>query len=193
MAKQAREVERNPLARLTGAIYLAYFVTAFGTMSIESHAPEAVGKTGNVVGYALYAIVTVLLYYLFKPVDKRLSLVAALLSLAGCVRGVIGALHLPTYHVSPLMFFGPYCVLLGILILGSKFLPHILGVLMVLAGVGWLSYLIPPFSAHIVTGVEVLGVLAEGLLMLWLLAMGVNVQKWQKQARAQSKAQRDTD
>jgi hypothetical protein len=31
-------------------------------------------------------------------------------------------------------------------------------------------------------------VAAEGLLMLWLLVMGVNVQKWQKQARAAAKA-----
>jgi hypothetical protein len=38
------------------------------------------------------------------------------------------------------------------------------------------------------TGIEILGVAAEGLLMLWLLAMGVNVQKWQKQARAAAKA-----
>ncbi|HEY5212881.1 MAG TPA: DUF4386 family protein [Acidobacteriaceae bacterium] len=188
MAKQAREVERSPMARLTGAVYLAYFVTAFGTMTIQSHAPEIVGKTGNVLAHVLYAIVTLLLYRLFKPVDRKLSLVAALLSLAGCVRGVLGALHFPTYHVSPLFFFGPYCVLLGILILGSKFLPHFLGVLMVLAGVGWLAYLIPPFATHIVTGVEVLGVLAEGSLMLWLLAMGVNVRKWQKQARMQDKA-----
>jgi|GEM_PF-1356006 len=188
MAKQAREVERSPMARLTGAVYLAYFVTAFGTMTIQSHAPEIVGKTGNVLAHVLYAIVTLLLYGLFKPVDRKLSLVAALLSLAGCVRGVLGALHFPTYHVSPLFFFGPYCVLLGILILGSKFLPHFLGVLMVLAGVGWLAYLIPPFATHIVTGVEVLGVLAEGSLMLWLLAMGVNVRKWQKQARMQDKA-----
>jgi hypothetical protein len=38
------------------------------------------------------------------------------------------------------------------------------------------------------TGIEILGVAAEGLLMLWLLAMGVNVQKWRKQARMQDKA-----
>jgi hypothetical protein len=38
------------------------------------------------------------------------------------------------------------------------------------------------------TGIEVLGVAAEGSLMLWLLAMGVNVQKWRKQASAAAKA-----
>jgi hypothetical protein len=193
MAKQASEVERSPLARLTGAVYLAYFATTIITTIVQSHIPKAAGEAGNLLTYVLYAITTLLFFNLFKPVDRKLSLVAMLLSLAGCVRGVLGALHFPTYHVSPLFFFGPYCVLLGILILGSKFMPHILGALMVLAGLGWLLFLIPAVAKHFGAGIEVLGVAAEGLLMLWLLAMGVNVQKWQKQARAQSKAQRDTD
>lgn len=183
MTKRTREADRSPWARLTGFVYLTYFLTAFGAAFFENRGLAAIGELGNVMGYLLYATVTLLLYDLFKPVDKRLSLVAALMSFAGCVRGVVGALHLPTYHVDALFFFGPYCVLIGILILGSKFLPHVLGTLMVLAGLGWLLYLIPAFGKHIVTGVEVLGVAAEGLLMLWLLIKGVNVQKWQKQAR----------
>jgi hypothetical protein len=90
--------------------------------------------------------------------------------------------------MNALFFFGPYCVLLAILMLGSRFLPRILGALMVLAGLGWLAFLIPQVAKRIGTGIEVLGVAAEGLLMLWLLVMGVNVQKWQKQARAAAKA-----
>ena len=192
MAKQAREVERSPLARLTGALYLAYFATTIITTIVQSHIPKAIGTAGNLLAFVLYAITSLLFYNLFKPVDKRLSLVAALVSLAGCVVGTLDVFHLPTYHVKALYFFGPYCLLLGILILGSKFLPHILGALMVLAGLGWLLFLIPAVAKHYGTGIEVLGVAAEGVLMVWLLAMGVNVQKWQKQARAAEKAQRDT-
>jgi hypothetical protein len=59
---------------------------------------------------------------------------------------------------------------------------------MVLAGLGWLLFLVPQIAKRMGTGIEVLGVAAEGSLMLWLLAMGVNVQKWQKQARMQDKA-----
>jgi hypothetical protein len=188
MAKQAREVERSPLARLTGALYLAYFATTIITTIVESHIPKAIGTAGNLLAYVLYAITSLLFYNLFKPVDRRLSLVAALVSLAGCVVGSLGLFNLPAYHINVLYFFGPYCLLLGILILGSKFLPRILGALMVLAGLGWLLFLIPAVAKHIGTGIEALGVLAEGLLMLWLVAMGVNVQKWQKQARAQEKA-----
>jgi hypothetical protein len=90
--------------------------------------------------------------------------------------------------VNALVFFGPYCLLLGILMLGSTFLPRILGVLMVLAGLGWLLFLVPQVAKRMGTGIEVLGVAAEGSLMLWLLAMGVNVQKWRKQASAAAKA-----
>jgi hypothetical protein len=190
MAKQGREVERSPLARLTGAVYLAYFATTIITTIVQSHISKAAGEAGNLLAYILYAITTLLFYNLFKPVDRRLSLVAALVSLAGCLVGSIDIFHLPTYHLKALFFFAPYCLLLGILILGSKFLPQILGALMVLAGLGWLLFLIPAIAKHFGTGIEVLGVLAEGSLMLWLLAMGVNVQKWQKQARAQEKAEK---
>ena len=187
MTKQTREAERSPMARLTGAVYLAYFATTIVTTIVQSRVPRAIGITGNLLAFVLYAITSLLFYDLFKPVNKRLSLVAALVSLAGCVVGSLDVVHLPTYHVNALVFFGPYCLLLGILILGSKFLPRILGVLMVLAGVGWLAFLIPAVAKRMGTGIEILGVAAEGLLMLWLLAMGVNVQKWQKQARAAAK------
>ncbi|MGD1108628.1 MAG: DUF4386 domain-containing protein [Terracidiphilus sp.] len=189
MPKRTEEAERSPLARLTGAVYLAYFVTTIVTTMVQSRVPESIGKTGNLLAFVLYAITSLLFYDLFKPVNKRLSLVAALVSLAGCVVGSLDIFHLPTYHVSALFFFGPYCLLIGYLILGSKFLPHILGALMVLAGLGWLLFLVPAVAKHLGTGIEILGVAAEGLLMLWLLAMGVNVQKWQKQARAAAKAE----
>ncbi len=188
MVKQMREVDRSPLARLTGSVYFAYFATTIITTIAQSHISKAAGEAGNLLAYILYAITTLLFYNLFKPVDRRLSLVAALVSLAGCVAGSLGVFNLPTHHVNVLYFFAPYYLLLGILILGSKFLPQILGALMALAGLGWLLFLIPAVAKHFGTGIEVLGVAAEGLLMLWLLAMGVNEQKWQKQARAQEKA-----
>ena len=176
------------MARLTGAVYLAYFATTIITTIVQSRVSEGIGKTGSLLAFVLYAITSLLFYNLFKPVNKRLSLLAAVVSLAGCVVGSLDVFHVPTYHVSALVFFGPYCVLLGILMLGSTFLPRILGVLMALAGLGWLLFLVPQVARRMGTGIEILGVAAEGLLMLWLLAMGVNAQRWQKQARAAAKA-----
>jgi hypothetical protein len=55
---------------------------------------------------------------------------------------------------------------------------------MTLAGLGWLAFLSPPLANHLSIYIKVLGILAEGALMLWLLVLGVNVQRWKEQARA---------
>ena len=55
-------------------------------------------------------------------------------------------LYVQTYRIA-LVFFGFFCLLIGYLIFKSDFLPRILGVLMALAGLGWLTFLSPPFGA----------------------------------------------
>jgi hypothetical protein len=82
------------------------------------------------------------------------------------------------------VFFGVYCLLIGYLIFRSSFLPRILGVLMAFAGLGWLTFLFPPLADYLASYNLALGFLAELALMLWLLVMGVDVQRWQEQARA---------
>jgi len=82
------------------------------------------------------------------------------------------------------VFFGVYCLLIGYLIFRSAFLPRILGVLMAFAGLGWLTFLAPPLANYLSPYILVLGFLAELALMLWLLVMGVNVQRWKEQASA---------
>ena len=83
-----------------------------------------------------------------------------------------------------LVLFGFYDLLIGYLIFRSAFLPRFLGVLMALAGLGWLTFLYPPLANSLSPYVLVLGFLAELLLMLWLLVKGVNVQRWKEQASA---------
>lgn len=87
-----------------------------------------------------------------------------------------------------LVFFGLYCILIGYLIFRSTFLPRILGVLMMLAGVGWLAFLAPPVADHLSLYIEGLGILAEALLMLWLIVMGVNSERWKEQASTERNA-----
>jgi hypothetical protein len=55
---------------------------------------------------------------------------------------------------------------------------------MAFAGLGWLTFLSPPLAFDLSPYILVLGLLAELLLMLWLLVMGVNVQRWKEQARS---------
>jgi hypothetical protein len=100
----------------------------------------------------------------------------------GCANDVLGLFNLAPSKISSLVFFGPYCLLLGYLIFRSTFLPQILGVLMAFAGLGWLI-LLTPLANHLSTYLKVLGFLAELSLMLWLIAKGVNEKRWMEQAR----------
>ena len=81
-------------------------------------------------------------------------------------------------------FLGVFQILIGYLIFRSTFLPRILGALIALAGLGWLTFLWPPLAAYLLTYLEVLGILAEASLMLWLLVIGVNSQRWIERASA---------
>src|SRR5712671_2640281 len=81
-----------------------------------------------------------------------------------------------------LVFFGFYAPLTGYLIIRSIFLPRILGVVSVLGGVGWLSFLYLPLGYRLFPYIAALGLLGAGSLILWLLVFGVNEQRWKEQA-----------
>jgi hypothetical protein len=83
-----------------------------------------------------------------------------------------------------LVFFGFYALLQGYLITRSKFLPRILGVLSVLGGLGWLSFLYLPLGYHLFPYIAALGLPGSVLLILWLPVFGVNEQRWKEQASA---------
>jgi hypothetical protein len=169
-------------ARITGGVYLLYFLTAVSADFAGRDRP-VVHETMNLIASALYVAVTLLFYYMFKPVNKNLSLLAALFSLVGCLNDVLRLLHLAPHKISSLAFFGPYCLLIGYLIFRSTFLPRILGVLMALAGLGWLIFL-SPLAVYLFTYLKIVGFLAEASLMLWLLIMGVNAERWTARAGA---------
>ena len=83
-----------------------------------------------------------------------------------------------------LVFFGFYALLTGYLIIRSTFLPRILGVVSVLGGLGWLTFLYLPLGYRLFPYIAVLGLLGAASLMLWLLVFGVNEQRWKEQASA---------
>jgi hypothetical protein len=132
----------------------------------------------NLIATAAYVAVTLIFYHLFKPVNRNLSLLAALVSLVGCTLGALTSLNLAPVPISPLVFFGLYCLLIGYLILKSTFLPRILGVLMAIGGLGWLTFLSPTLAASLSPYNMGPGVIGEGALALWLVLKGVDVRKW---------------
>jgi hypothetical protein len=175
-------------AHLAGLIYLLYFLAAIIAQALATRGLVHWGHAINLLAYAFYVALTLLLYRLFKGLNHGLSLFAAIISLIGCTIGVFAVIHPAQHHhpadINPLLFFGGYCLCIGTLIIRSTFLPHFIGWLMALAGIGWFAFLFPIVVARLALPIEVLGILAEAVLMFWLLIRGVDTKQWQKQFTA---------
>jgi hypothetical protein len=103
------------------------------------------------------------------------------------------ALHAIGFNVA-LVFFAFYDLLIGYLIFRSTFLPRILGVLMAIGGLCYLSnsfatFLSPGFAARLVPYIQVPSGIAELSLCLWFLIVGLNVPRWQQEAGAPKERQ----
>lgn len=81
-----------------------------------------------------------------------------------------------------LVFWGLWLLPLGVLVFRSGFLPKLLGVLLVIAGVG---YVVDVATQLLSLGLATIGqftVVGEILFTLWLLIKGVDVERWQQVA-----------
>lgn len=88
-----------------------------------------------------------------------------------------------------LTFFGFSCLFEGYLIIRSQFLPAVLGVLIVISGLSYVTYsfatfVAPAFSDLLVPYIQLASALGEAALALWLLVFGVNASKWLERADA---------
>ena len=78
------EASAPPRARITGVVYLLYFLTAISAEVFVGRGRFVIYDAVNLIAYAFYIAVTLLFYYMFKPVNRSLSLLAAVFSLVGC-------------------------------------------------------------------------------------------------------------
>jgi hypothetical protein len=170
-------------ARTTGAVYLLYFLLVISAAFLIGRVPVAYSDAANLVANVAYLAVSLLLYQMLKPVSRNVALLAVIVSVIGCVVQSLALFHLVPGR-SSLPIFGLFNITIGYLVIRSTFLPRVLGFLMTLSGIGWLTVLSPELIKHAATYIEIVGVAAEGCLMLWLLIMGVNVQRWNEQAAA---------
>ena len=81
-----------------------------------------------------------------------------------------------------LAFFGFSTILQGYLIFRSTFLPRFLGVLGMVAGLGWLTFLHPPLGYRAFPFIALLGLIGAALTIFWLLVYGVNEERWKERA-----------
>jgi hypothetical protein len=164
------------------------------------------GFASELISTGCSLAVAALLYHLLGPVNRSLSLLAAFCRLVACCMFVVNYL----FQLAPLnlggdelqtvgpmlsvfraesssigiVFFAFHFVVLGYLIVRSYFLPCFLGLLLIFAGLGALAFLVPSFGRSMFIYFAPLGLIAEISLTAWLIAKGVNVQRWQEQFEA---------
>lgn len=186
MTEHLEEASPRLKARIAGVFYLLTILTGAFAAFVSGRF-LVFADAASLAATACYIAVTLLFYFIFKPVDRSLSLIAAVFSLVGCILGALGVFHLippPIRSVNPLVLFGCYCVLIGYLILRSSFLPRVLGVLMVFGGLGWLTFVSSTLTDALTPYNLAPGILGEGALTLWLLVFGLNAERWKEQAAA---------
>jgi hypothetical protein len=159
-----------------------------------------VGVATDLLMHVLDVPLIVFFYLLLKPIDRHLALLATVFNvvqtciLAANKLTLVAALSLVASKIADapslalmaidlhahgfgigLVFFGLTCVLRGILILRSTYVPRPLGVLLVLAGAGYLvntfALLVhPPLAAALFPAILLPALVAELALSIWLLA-----------------------
>lgn len=177
MSEKIRRASSRLKARIAGVLYLTSFaVGIIGEVVVRGRLGFAVGLIAAGCSIAM----TLVIYDILKTVNKRLSLLAASLNFVGLTFEVLR--WNPQGMNIALVFHGFYCLLVGYLVFRSTFLPRILGAPMAIAGLAWLTFLSSPLVNYLSPYNVASGLLGEGSLMLWLLAMGVNTQRWSERA-----------
>ena len=81
-----------------------------------------------------------------------------------------------------LAFFGFSTLLQGWLIYRSGFLPRWLGVIGMIGGFGWLTFLYPPLGMRLFLYLALFAMVGVLATSLWLLTVGVDEQRWRERA-----------
>jgi Domain of unknown function (DUF4386) len=171
MMERITEASPSFKARMAGVLYLFSVVTA---LAGESLLRGRLALAAGLIAVAGMVAWTLLLYYILKPVNRSLSLLAASFSLVGLT---FEALRFNPGGVDiAVAIHGFYCLLIGYLIFRSTFLPRFLGALMAVGGLGWLTNLSTPLANYLSPYNLAAGFLGVGSVMLWFLVMGANTQ-----------------
>jgi hypothetical protein len=179
MMERIAEVSPRFKARMAGVLYFFSLLTAGFT---ETFVRGRLNYAGGDVAILGMIAVTLIFYDILKPVNRSLSLLAVAFAFVGLT---LEALRLQPRGVNiALVFHGFYCMLTGYLIFKSTFLPRVLGVLMAFAGLAWLTFLSNSLVKYLSPYNLASGLLGDVSVFLWLLVMGVNIQRWKERASA---------
>jgi len=179
---------------------------------VASESLFRLGVVSNLATFTLNVFVAVLLYKLLEPVSKSIASLMVILIMVGLAIGMLnevnqfaallalGADNLTATQSQALaslfldihehgfniahIFWGLWLFPMGYLIFRSGFLPQVIGILLIVAGMGYLIdftlfFLVPDVTLN-VSNFTFIG---EVALIFWLLIRGVNVARWEKRTR----------
>ena len=223
------------VARITGVLYLLTILAGIFAQGFVSerlvNSRDAAATASNILthrslfewSFTVYMIemacqimTTALFNFLLPPVSRSIALLAAFLSLSGCIIKTFsrvfyitpllvlgGAQYLNVFSPEQLQalallflkvndrgaamalaFFGFESLLNGYLVFRSTFLPRFLGVLSMIGGLGWLTFLYPPLGYGVFLYVAVFALFGSIAMIFWLIVFGVNEERWRGQASA---------
>ena len=158
---------------------------------------------GYLITFLCDLVVAWALYVLLQPVNQELSLLTAWFRLVYTVIALEALLNLVTilrllntenpltdsqvmlslsafrtHWYFGLLFFGIHLVLLGYLVLKSNYIPRILGILLMIAGLGYLLSNLQPFLfPNVNLDFAEYTFYGELIFMLWLLLRGARIQE----------------
>jgi hypothetical protein len=159
----------------------------------------------DLIGQVSHVLLVLVLYELLKTVNKNQASLMVILALVPVPIAMLNQLN--QFAVLPLLsgtdhsqvmfflnlhtygvliaqiFWGLWLFPLGYLVFRSGYIPRILGVLLIIAGFGYLIDSFAEFlSPNYDLSISMFTFIGEVLLLLWLLVKGVNIQQWEKLA-----------
>lgn len=170
---------------LISALYIVYTFLLYNLFRPVDRSVALLGVFFSLVGVAVGMLIPLFELAALVVLRDAPSLSAFSPEQLHATALVLLTLRAQTYGVS-LVLFGTYNLLTGYLIFKSTFLPRILGLLLAIAGVGYLvntfaNVIAPVFAAHLSPWILIPGG-SELLLAAWLLVVGVNEDRWKAQA-----------
>ncbi|HUF26418.1 MAG TPA: DUF4386 domain-containing protein [Gemmatimonadaceae bacterium] len=142
----------------------------------------------NLVSIAIEGAAAVALAGALMPMTSAAYINAFSPEQLGAMTLLAVRLHSTGFGIA-LIFFGVECLILGYLIIRSRYLPRPIGALMQIAGVCYIInsfalLLSPPLSSALFPAILLPALVAELSLTLWLIVKGVRESEWNERAHA---------
>ena len=146
-----------------------------------SLAATTIHITGIAIIIILDIIVAIAFYEFFKPVNHKLSLLAAVFRIVYAVIFLIALIKMPDidkyYYVwdRGLLVFGIHVLLIGILVIQSNYVPKWIGVLVLIASAGYIIDSLGVFWGYS-WQTAMFTFIGEMIFMIWIIFWGSKVQ-----------------